>query len=62
VNISVDGADASNVLLSLKRSEATELRDALDALLDRFGEDGFHCHVSSDDYQTEVTITADVSR
>jgi hypothetical protein len=42
------------VMLFLRPSEAAELRDSLTALLE--GGLGGHEHVSSDDYQKEVTV------
>lgn len=48
-------ADAlvSRLILYLTKSEAGELRDALEAILsDPFG----HTHVSSSDYRREITV------
>lgn len=44
----------SSLGLGLSPDEARELRDTLEALL--AGEPGRHEHVSSSDYQTELTI------
>jgi hypothetical protein len=49
-----DGTSLNSVRVALTDAEATELRDALEALL-REGE-GFHWHVSDSDFQTELTI------
>ena len=55
------GADAlSEVLLYLTRDEAAELRDAAEAELEHFDEPGYHAHVSSADYQTEMTVAPEV--
>ena len=58
MKIIADGSEVSNVVLWLSKSKVTELRGALADLLDRFEEPGFHAHVASKDYQTEVTIAA----
>jgi hypothetical protein len=51
----VEAKEAVHLLgLALTRAEAQELRDTLDALL--MAADGRHEHVSSADYQTEMTI------
>jgi hypothetical protein len=55
------GADfLGEVLLYLTRDEAAELRDAADAVLEHFDEPGYHAHVSSADYQTEMTVAPEV--
>jgi hypothetical protein len=46
--------------LWLTDSEAAELRDALNDLLAEPG-DGWHAHVSSADYQTEISVARDIS-
>ena len=46
--------------LWLTDSEAAELRDALNDLLAEPG-DGLHAHVSSADYQTEISVARDIS-
>lgn len=45
----------NSIVIHLKPSEAKELRDSLDAILDD-QTPGRHEHVSSDDYQKEITI------
>lgn len=52
------GEALETVYLWLTRSEAADLRDALNDLLTDVGE-SWHAHVSSADYQTEVTIALD---
>ena len=51
------GSDLGEVLVFLTRAEAGELRDAAEAVLEHFDEPGYHVHVSSADYQVEMTIT-----
>ncbi len=48
------GASLHSVGIALTRSEAKELRSSLDDILG--SEAGRHEHVSSADYQTEVTV------
>jgi hypothetical protein len=60
MRIEANGAPASEVLLYLTRDEATELRDAAEALLRDFDQPGYHAHVSSADYQVELTIAPEV--
>lgn len=55
----VDDHVADAVVLLLTKTEAAELRDALDDLLQRFDEPGWHAHVSSADYLTEITVAPD---
>lgn len=43
------------VVIHLKRTEASELRDALDAILNE-GNPGRHEHVPSSDFQREITV------
>lgn len=43
-----------DVLLYLTRSEALELRDSLNYLLEKPSND--HAHVSEDDYKRELTV------
>lgn len=50
----------SEVLIYLTRTEAAELRDAAEAVLEHFDEPGYHAHVSSGDYQIEVTVAPEV--
>src|SRR3954471_9958512 len=61
VKIRGDGAPVSNLSVFLSRAEAAELRDGLDELLQHFGESGRHAHISSPDYQTEITIAPEVA-
>jgi hypothetical protein len=49
-NVAVD-----NLILYLKKSEAIELFDALETLLEAEDYDS-HIHVSEDSYQREVTV------
>jgi hypothetical protein len=58
VRIEGDGSGVHDLMLFLTRSEAAELRDTLADLLDHFEEPGWHGHVSSADYQTEITVAA----
>ncbi len=44
------------VVIFLSRAEARELRDAAEDVLEHFEEDGYHAHISSADYQVEVTL------
>lgn len=53
-----DGTSLDSVVVALTRGEAAELRDAMTDLLARFNEPDFHAHVSSTDYQTELTLTS----
>jgi hypothetical protein len=53
-----DGASLDSVVVALTRGEAAELRDAVTDLLARFNDPSFHVHVSSADYQTELTLTS----
>ena len=55
-----DGNDVSDLLTYLLREEAAEVRDALVALLDNFDAPGWHAHVSTADYQPEVTVAPEV--
>ena len=47
-------------LLFLTRAEVAELRDAAEAVLTHFDEPGYHAHVSSADYQIELTLAPEV--
>jgi hypothetical protein len=58
VRIEGDGSEVRDLLLALTRSEAAELRETLEALLHNFEVPGWHGHVSSADYQTEITVAA----
>jgi hypothetical protein len=60
MRIVVDGAPAGEVLIYLTRAEAAELRDSAEALLRDFEQTGYHAHVSSADYQIELTIAPEV--
>jgi hypothetical protein len=53
-------AELFEVLVYLTRDEAAELRDAAEALLQNFEEAGYHAHVSSGDYQIEMTLAPDI--
>jgi hypothetical protein len=52
------GESQSNVYLWLTRDEAGELRDTIDQMM-REDDSGWHGHVSSADYQTEITVALD---
>ncbi len=58
MRIEGDGSEVRDLLLTVTRSEAAELRDTLDDLLHNFEVPGWHGHVSSADYQTEITVAA----
>lgn len=58
---SADVTDLHNVNLWLTHAEASELRDALDDMLERGPSAEWHAHVSSADYQTEVSVAWDES-
>jgi hypothetical protein len=49
----------SRVFIWLTEVEAVELRDALNDMLQRGSDPAWHTHVSSADYQTEVSIAWD---
>lgn len=49
-----------DVLIYVTRAEAAELRDAAEAVLEHFDEPGYHAHVSSGDFQIEVTVAPEV--
>jgi hypothetical protein len=53
-----NGTSLDSVVVALTRGEAAELRDAVTDLLARFNDPDFHIHVSSADYQTELTLTS----
>jgi len=53
--------DLGEVLIYLTRAEAAELRDSAEALLQHFDEPGYHAHVSSADYQVEMTLAPEVA-
>ena len=53
---SEDGSQLRNVSLWLTHDEASELRDALQDMLER-GPSAGHAHVASADYQTQVSVT-----
>ena len=52
------GDRLSQVHLWLTPSEASELRDGLDDLVRR-SDPSWHAHVSSSDYETEISIALD---
>jgi hypothetical protein len=52
------GEPLSNVYLWLTPDEAHELRDTIDQMV-REDDPSWHGHVSSADYQTEVTVALD---
>jgi hypothetical protein len=52
------GEPLSNVYLWLTHDEAGELRDTIDQMM-RDGDSGWHGHVPSADYQTEITVALD---
>lgn len=57
-----DGGQLWRVTLALTRTEAAELRDALDDLVGRFDRAetaAWHAHVSSSDFQTEINVVAE---
>jgi hypothetical protein len=54
------GEALRTVYLWVTDSEAIELRDALNDLLAEPG-DGWHAHVSSADFQTEISVARDIS-
>ena len=57
-----DDGRLRQVILGLTRAEAAELRDALNDLIERFDRsetDAWHTHVSSSDFQTEITVWAE---
>lgn len=60
MRITADGNTVSDVLVFLTKEEATELRDGIDALLTNFDDPGWHAHVSSPDFQIELTVAPDV--
>ena len=55
-------AELSEILIHLTRDEAAELRDAVEALLEHFHEPGYHAHVSSSDYRTEMTLAPEIQQ
>jgi hypothetical protein len=59
VRILGNGSPVQDLLIFLSRPEASELRDAIDALLENVNDAGWHAHVSSADYQTEITVAPD---
>lgn len=56
MRIQGDGNAVSDLLVFLTRDEAAELRDGLNDLLANFDDPGWHAHVSSPDFQIELTI------
>lgn len=61
MRLEVAGESVHDLVAFLTREEAAELRDACDELIRHFDEPGWHVHVSAADYQTEVTIGADLT-
>jgi hypothetical protein len=61
MRIDGNGAPIQDLLIFLTRPEVGELRDALDALLEHFDEPGWHAHVSSPDYQVEITVAPETN-
>lgn len=51
----------ASVIVYLTPAEARELRDAAEDLLAHPNEPGWHVHVSSADFQTEVTLTPETA-
>jgi hypothetical protein len=56
-----DEATIASVVVYLSPAEARELRDAAEDLLAHPDEPGWHVHISSTDYQTEVTLMPEVA-
>ena len=57
-----DDGTLGRVTLKLTRAEAAELRDAVNDLVGRFDRSetsAWHAHVSSSDFQTEISIVAE---
>ena len=54
------GEPVSGVYLWLTREEAQELRDAMSDLLNA-GDADWHAHISSADYQAEITVALDTN-
>lgn len=54
------GEPLSAAYLWLTRAEATEVRDAMNDLLTE-GDADWHAHISSTNYQVELTVALDVS-
>ena len=59
VRITTDAGAATSATISLTRSEASELADAIADLLGRFDDADFHVNVSSGDFANELTLIAD---
>lgn len=53
------GVAVSTAYVWLTSDEARHLRDVLNSMLEHGARDDWHAHVSSADYQTEVTIAGD---
>ncbi len=60
MRMEADGKVVSDVLLFLTKTEAAELRDGIEALLANFDASGWHAHVSSPDFQIELTVAPEV--
>ena len=60
MRLNADDADVRNVIAFLTRDEAFQLRHACDELLEYFDSPGWHKHVSSADYQTEITLAPEI--
>jgi hypothetical protein len=56
-NDDANNAEIKGVCLWLTRAEAQELIDSLEQLLDKPPGPANHHHVSSADYQREITVT-----
>ena len=61
MRITADGQTVSDVLVFLTKDEASELRDGIDALRSNFNDPGWHAHVSSPDFQIELTVAPEVT-
>jgi len=59
MRLDADGQSVRRVVLFLSRSEAAELRDDLEHLLENYDSPDWHAHISSPDYQTEITIASE---
>ena len=53
------GAEVREIVMHFTRQKAAEHRDAAEAVLQHVDEPGWHEHVTSADYQTELTIAAE---
>ena len=55
--ITADTQSLKSIYLLLTQSEAIELKGALEQLIEAKYNELHHVHVSSNDYQTEVTVS-----